>query len=328
MISLDKNEFYEQEKAKRLFTAGPSSLVPESIEHLSGCFGRNDDAYNEMKKTTLNRLLEISGQQRIAALQGSATLAIEIAVKNILAGDILIIQTGYYSERLKKICEAQLNKQDTKIDVISTNQIEQMEVGSYDWILACYTETSVGYKNDIEELKRLTRKSGAKLFLDATASIGLETDHGIADVVCFSSCKGLFAITGASFIAFKGNLSFNKVVPGYCNIETHLNGGVTGPYHQIQSLYGTLKLHEDLAECVRREKRSFIERYKNYLKYPERNQPYLCTGITKKLRYSEESIRYEPRGVEQMEVVCHIGGLNSGILNKQFSTDEFIDLEV
>ena len=51
MISLNKNEFYEQEKAKRLFTAGPSSLVPESIEHLSGCFGRNDDAYNEMKKT-------------------------------------------------------------------------------------------------------------------------------------------------------------------------------------------------------------------------------------------------------------------------------------
>ena len=38
--------------------------------------------------------------------------------------------------------------------------------------------------------------------LDATASIGLEDGHNWADVISYSSCKGLFGLTGAGFIAF------------------------------------------------------------------------------------------------------------------------------
>ena len=38
--------------------------------------------------------------------------------------------------------------------------------------------------------------------LDATASIGLETNHNYADVIGYSSCKGLFGLTGAAFIAY------------------------------------------------------------------------------------------------------------------------------
>ena len=38
--------------------------------------------------------------------------------------------------------------------------------------------------------------------LDATASIGLEPDHNLADVIGFSSCKGLFGPL-AAFIAYK-----------------------------------------------------------------------------------------------------------------------------
>ena len=33
--------------------------------------------------------------------------------------------------------------------------------------------------------------------LDATGSIGLERYHELADVISFSSCKGLFGLTGA-----------------------------------------------------------------------------------------------------------------------------------
>ena len=37
--------------------------------------------------------------------------------------------------------------------------------------------------------------------LDATASIGLEANHELSDVMAYSSCKGLFGLTGASFVS-------------------------------------------------------------------------------------------------------------------------------
>ena len=44
-------------------------------------------------------------------------------------------------------------------------------------------------------------KCSAQLMLDATASIGLGDNHELADVISFSSCKGLFGLTGGTFIA-------------------------------------------------------------------------------------------------------------------------------
>ena len=34
--------------------------------------------------------------------------------------------------------------------------------------------------------------------LDATASIGLESGHEQAEILAYSSCKGLFGLTGAA----------------------------------------------------------------------------------------------------------------------------------
>ena len=57
--------------------------------------------------------------------------------------------------------------------------------------------------------------------LDATASIGLEKDHELADVLSFSSCKGLFGLTGACFICFNVNI-FNDVKSFYLNLFLEL----------------------------------------------------------------------------------------------------------
>ena len=48
----------------------------------------------------------------------------------------------------------------------------------------------------------LKKKCKSKLALDATASIGLEKNHELSDVAAFSSCKGLFGLTGGAFITF------------------------------------------------------------------------------------------------------------------------------
>ena len=82
--------------------------------------------------------------------------------------------------------------------------------GKFDWIWACPTETSCGLKIPIPELKKLSKKIEAKLALDATASFGLEPFHELGDVVSYSSCKGLFGLTGACFISYNINWYMTK----------------------------------------------------------------------------------------------------------------------
>ena len=48
----------------------------------------------------------------------------------------------------------------------------------------------------------------------------------MADVIAYSSCKGLCGLTGASFIAYN-DLKLNEVESFYLNIDTHLNKSVT-----------------------------------------------------------------------------------------------------
>ena len=41
------------------------------------------------------------------------------------------------------------------------------------------------------------------LYVNATDFVGLKDQHDLANVMAFSSCKGLFGIMGAVFMAYK-----------------------------------------------------------------------------------------------------------------------------
>ena len=86
----------------------------------------------------------------------------------------------------------------------------------------------------------------AKLILDATGSFGLEENHNLADALSFSSCKGLFGLTGACFICFSTNI-VNEIKSFYLNLNNHLDKKMTGPYHTIYSLFEILKDYESLS---------------------------------------------------------------------------------
>ena len=85
---------------KYLYTPGPASLVEENLLGLRPCFGRGDLDYSEIENFVLSNLKELSGHQKIVRLQGSASLALEIMALNFLYGNVLIISTGFYSDRL------------------------------------------------------------------------------------------------------------------------------------------------------------------------------------------------------------------------------------
>ena len=243
---------------KQLFTAGPASLIEENITGLRPCFGRGDEDYTEIEESVLNKIKILSGHKEIVRLQGSASLALEMIALNFLYGKVLIISTGFYSERLIKFVKnaKEVCKQIKEIKIIPYNLLNEVDE-KFDWIVSCYTETSRGFKISIEDLRIKADILKSKIMLDATASIGLENSHYLADVIGFSSCKGLFGLTGAAFITYNEAPSVN-VNSFYLDINSHISKSMTGPYHSICSLYEVLKRHDQYKSSVLINKDIFL----------------------------------------------------------------------
>ena len=298
---------------KLLFTAGPASLLTENIVGLQPCFGRGDSDYLTLETEVLDRLKNLSGHKNVARLQGSASLALEILALNFLEGDVLIVSTGYYSDRLQSLSESASRRVGAirSVSAVSWQELSSI-TGKYDWIWACPTETSCGIKVPISDLRRTADAVGAKLMLDATASIGLEPDHDLADALAYSSCKGLFGLTGASFVAFNEH-PVNEIDSFYLNLQSHVERRMTGPYHAIASLAEVLPRHNYFREAVVINKERFVRDMSKWLTVSPANQPLLCTHVSCSIVADDRrAILYKPRTALGGSVVCHLGEAHLG----------------
>lgn len=318
--------FVKLKNKKIVFTPGPGSLLEENILGIAPYFGRGDAEYLKIEKSVLDNLKKICGLKKIVPFQGSGSLAIEIALQNFVYGNVLVIDTGYYSDRLiyiLKSLQKNFNK-IKKIETVSWKNIKQIKT-KFNWICASPVETSIGLKVPIKEINNLKKKCNSKLMLDATGSIGLEDGHNYADVATFSSCKGLFGLTGASFIAYQ-NKPLNKVNSFYMNIETHINKKITGPYHTIGSLFYVLKKHSKFKQSVKKNKLKFINENKDSLIYPKKNQPLLCTYSLKSFYNKKKNvIMYRSRKKIKGSVISHLGetylkNKSKGLIQKNLLT--------
>jgi cytidyltransferase-like protein len=290
---------------KAVFSAGPGSLLADNLLGLEPCFGRGDSSYRLIEERVLARLRQMTGHSRIARLHGSASLALEVAVRNFVAGHVLVVTTGYYADRLAGYCRTASSI--SSLDVVPVDASAGVS-GRYDWLITVFTETSAGYRNDIRAMRALADRVGARLMVDATGSIGLENGHELADVVGYSSCKGLFGLTGASFIAYNDQPQLSE--PSfYLDLATHSDRKMTGPYHAICSLDRILLRYDEVAESVRIGKRVFCDRYADRLLRPAGNQPLLCTLVRGNVRPLDDNVvLYQPRSAaEGTSVVCHLG---------------------
>lgn len=293
---------------KALFTAGPGSLAVENLLGLEPCFGRGDPAYQAIEDRVLQRLRQISGHDNIARLQGSASLALEIAIRNFVAGRVLVIDTGYYAQRLVAICnDARSRGVISALDVVPYGSRAAVS-GRYDWLVTVYTETSVGLRNDIRAMKALAERVGARLMVDATASIGLEDGHEVADVIAYSSCKGLFGLTGAAFVAYNVSPQVEES-SFFLNLANHLERKMTGPYHAICSLDRVLSRHADFRHTVEVGKRVLGHLCADRLLRPPAEQPLLCTLVRGQVVAADDNVvLYAPRSLDPgTSVVCHLG---------------------
>lgn len=310
---------------KILFTPGPSHPILEGVKVLSGASGRGDLQYQEQEALVSTWLKKLSGQDQLVSFQGSGSFAVEMMVMNFVKGRVLLIQTGYYSNRLFSFLEAVKGKADSQIsEVVSIDASRVHEVsGSFDWICACYVETARGSKLNIESLGLVAARLGARVALDAVASIGLERGHDLADVVAFSSCKGLFGPTGASFIGY----SIEPIAadfPFYFDLQTHAQKKVTGPYSQIQYLSGIIDSHESWVDIVRLSKRQFTSKFHDWLCTSEEFEPWISTRVSGRLTSrNSKLILYSPREQLGGSVACHFGQVGHN-----FSANFLDDLQI
>jgi 2-aminoethylphosphonate-pyruvate transaminase len=290
---------------KLMLTPGPASLPYESLSYLKPLFGRGDKEYSVISQDVIDWIKSLTGQDEVVVAQGSATFALELSAHTFLAGRVLLISTGYYSDRLEKL----LPKKCT----VTKCKYEDVEFihESYDWIVSAYVDTSTAFKVDIQKVKDKASNLGAKLFLDATGSIGLEEDHYLADVMAFSSCKGLFGITGACFIAYKQNLKIREQDGFYFNLKTHKNHMVTGAYHAIASLYAVKDKHDIFKQRAKKSKKIILEKYTDLLGRTD-YQPVLCTYLRGKIEKKDDNIvLYETRSNLSGSIICHIGEIHT-----------------
>ena len=298
---------------KLLFTAGPAALLPENLTGLRPCFGRGDNDYAAVEARVMGALQKMSGHANVARMQGSASLGLEVMALNFLYGRVLVVQSGYYSQRLSWLANSALRRLDQvkEVRVAEWDQLEHLE-GKFDWVFACYTETSCGLKLQIEMLRATADRLSALLMLDATASIGLEPRHELADVIAYSSCKGLFGLTGAAFVAYHEAPTV-EVDSFYLSMTSHTGKMMTGPYHAIASLVDVLADHDAFREAVVENKSVFTKRMARYLTRPQEQQPLLCTHVRLKITSKDErAILYAPRTDFGGSVVCHLGEVHLG----------------
>lgn len=306
--------FVEQRNQDRqLFTAGPASLLTENLTGLRPCFGRGDEDYLAAEAQVLQSLSRMTGHAQLVRLQGSASLALEIAIRNFLGGRVLIVDTGFYSDRLKAMAQAAMTQHAEVRSIDSTNIVDTVyPTGRYDWVLACVTETSIGFKIPIDNLRQLANRLGAQLMLDATASIGLEGDHELADVIAYSSCKGLFGLTGAAFIASHElpTVDIDSFSLSYTN---HRDKRMTGPYHAILSLADVLPQHASFREAVVINKQVFTDRMRPWIMVPHSNQPLLCTRVALRVGTANPAaVLYSSRYPIDGSIICHLGEVHLG----------------
>lgn len=298
-------EVYNQ---KLMLTPGPAVVLHENIKYLKPIFGRGDDAYTEMAKTVIDWIKGISGQDEVVMSQGSATFALELAAHTFVQGRVLLVSTGYYSDRLVKLLP-----KSCQVTICKYEDIEQI-TEKFDWVMCAYTETSIAFKVDLQLIKTKANAIGAKLYVDATGSIGLEDNHILADCMAFSSCKGLFGLTGACFVAYKNNLKPKDTGNFYFNINTHLNKMVTGPYHAIASLYGVMPFHDLFLKRVVESKECVLKKWNNLVR--KENQPLLCTYIEGEVIPNDKNIvLYSPRSELAGSVICHFGEIHYNQIN-------------
>ena len=170
------------------------------------------EVFNEVR-SRLSSLYPGTANWTACLIGGSGTAAVEAMISSCVGdGEVLVIASGYYSSRL--VVQLKAHKIPYKLLAFSWRDAwnfewieDEFARGKYEAVLCVHDETTTGRLNDIQRLGSLCRQHGARCFVDAMSSFGVEEiDFSVVDAVASSSNKCLHGIPGVSFVLVKGEL--------------------------------------------------------------------------------------------------------------------------
>lgn len=284
------------------FCPGPGAVIPEWSEGQTELFGRGDNYYNSVKKKVLTWIKKISKQNNVIPIAGSGTTAAILAFNTFLTGKVCIIKTGYYSDRwYNYIKKTKLVK---KIKYLTLQNLNNQKT-KFNWIIFVYVETASCRKYDIKKVFMIKKKTKSKLMVDATASIGLENYHNLADVIFFSSCKGLFGPTGLGFVAHKSQAKKIRSKDFWYDYETHEKSKYTQGYNCLAALEKISSKHSKFKRKLMFA-RNFMKKYTK----AEVHSPNIGIRMKKKInrkRVSNNILLYTPRKKTKYDTIFFLG---------------------
>jgi len=296
------------------FCPGPGALIPEWSEGQTEFFGRGDNYYNSIKKKTLNWIKKISQQNNVIPIAGSGSTAAILSFNTFLKGKVCIVKTGYYSDRWYEYLKK--TKLVKKIKYLTIQNLKKQK-SKFDWIIFVYVETASCRKFDIKKVFEIKKKTKSKLMVDATGSIGLEKNHNLADVIFFSSCKGLFGPTGLGFVAYKNKIKKIKSKDFWYNYETHEKSKYTLGYNCLAALEKISVNHSKFKKKIMYAK-NFMQEYT----LDPTSCPNIGISLKKKInkkKVSKNTLFYIPRKKPGYDTIFFFGMIkfNKSQIKKQ-----------
>lgn len=200
---------------QRLFTPGPTELLPEAQVAMSGPLPHHrKDAFKKIFSETremLRNVFKTSGD--ILVLASSGTGAMEAAVANLLSSgeEALVGVSGKFGERWVELCKAY----GVRPHILAPGPGQAVDPAAVQsalkansnlravFVQAC--ETSTGVASDVEKIGSIVRRfENSCLVVDAIAALGvspLQTEDWGLDVVVSGSQKAFMIPPGLSFVS-------------------------------------------------------------------------------------------------------------------------------
>ena len=178
-------------------------------------FHRNQEMEELMQRVTLRLGLVFGTRRPVHVITGSGTSAMELAIRNGSARNVLSIIHGDFGERFARMAEA-CGRVVTRLkaepgSVVPLAEVERaLSSGTFDTVTATHSETATGVLADIKGIATIVRStSDALLLVDAVSAAGatpIEVDGWQLDAVVSASQKALGLPPGLAFAAISERL--------------------------------------------------------------------------------------------------------------------------
>lgn len=195
-----------------LLTPGPC-MTSETVRQAAAMPDMNhrDPAFLELFRDTKRLLLGVypqlhGGTWRPYLIGGSGTAAVEAMITScVKAGPVLLIDSGYYSGRIRAKLEAHeipydVFSTESWLDPISISEFED-RLGGFEAVITTHNETTTGRLHPLDKIGEACNKANTKLLVDAMSSFGADPiDFTHVHAVASSANKCLHGLPGLSFV--------------------------------------------------------------------------------------------------------------------------------